>query len=94
MTESIMKGEGVNPQLCYPPNSAASTCSTSKNANIGATRSPYGTMVAQITKEHISNSHEYECTLSSTLVLSMMTGLFDGMYTTYIFYEHIRSVVS
>ena len=65
MTESIMKW-GVNPQLCYPPNSAASTCSTSKNANIGATRSPYGTMVAQITKEHISNSHEYESTLSST----------------------------
>ena len=34
MTELIMKG-GVNPQLCYLPNSAASTCSTSKNANIG-----------------------------------------------------------
>ena len=57
MTESIMKGEGVNPQLCYPPNSAASTCSTSKNASNGVTRSPYETMAVQTSKEHILNSH-------------------------------------
>ena len=65
-TESIMKGEGVNPQPCYPPNSAASTCFTTKTTNIGATRSPYETMVAQIFKDRILNSHEYESTLSST----------------------------
>ena len=82
----------MNPQPCYPPNSAASTCSTSKTTSIGVTRSPYETMVAQITKERILNSCEYECTLSSTLVLSMMTGLFDGMYTTYFRYDHIKSV--
>ena len=65
MTESTMKG-GLNLQLCYPPNSAASTCSTSKNANIGVIRSPYETMVAQVSKERILNSHEYEYILSST----------------------------
>ena len=62
------EGGGVNPQLCYPPNSAASACSTSKDANIGVIRSPYKTMVAQITKEHILNLCEYEYTLSSTHV--------------------------
>ena len=60
------EGGGLNPQLCYPPNSAASTCSTSKNANIGVIRSPYETMVAQVSKERILNSHEYEYILSST----------------------------
>ena len=64
MTESIMKG--VNSQLCYPPNSAASTCSTSKTTNIGTTRAPYETMMAQITDEHILNSRGYESALSST----------------------------
>ena len=63
MTESIMKGEGVNPQPCYPPNSAASTRSTN---NIRVTRSPYETMMTQISKERILNSHECEPTLSST----------------------------
>ena len=57
---------GVNSQLCYPPNSAASTYSTSKSANIVATRSPYETMMAQITEEYIWNSREYEPALSST----------------------------
>ena len=66
MTESTMKGGGLNPQLCYPPNSAASTCFTTKTTNIGVTRFPYETMVAQITKERILNSHEDEYTLSST----------------------------
>ena len=56
----------MNSQLCYLPNSAASACSTSKNANIGVTRSPYETMAVQTSKEHILNSREYECTLSST----------------------------
>ena len=56
----------MNPQLCYPPNSAVSTCFTTKTASIGVTNSPYETMVAQISKEHTLNSREYECTLSST----------------------------
>ena len=59
-------GGGVNPQLCYPPNSVSRTCLITKAINIGMTRSPYETMVAQITEEHILNPHEYECTLSST----------------------------